>query len=260
MIKQIYNLRDLPMADLQRIGLAKNWQLMLDDDDLTALLSGRRTDMLRLENLQADGLQIPALDAKLSLRPNASGNLELLVHPIYKEIEAPYYLTAEEAEQLEKGEKVNIDKIIVEKEGNAKEVLVEFDRDTNEFIITDTEKVLAPEEINGLPLTPQQKERYRKGQEVETADGTTIQYSANEKHGVRSDKLALLASILIDGGVSYVLFKGLHALFGKPEQKETGSNYDKALKDMSKAVAVEVAKDYQRGHDEDEEYTETISR
>jgi hypothetical protein len=63
---------------------------------------------------------------------------------------------------LEKGEKVNIDKVIVDKDGKAKEVLVEFDRETNEFIITDTEKVLAPEEINGLPLTPQQKERYQK--------------------------------------------------------------------------------------------------
>jgi len=248
------------MADLERIGLAKNGQLSLDEDDLNAMLSGRRTDMLRLENLLADGVHIPALDAKLSLRPNAKGKLDLLVHPIYKDIEPPYYLTAEEAEQLEKGDKVNIDKVIVDKDGKAREVLVEFDPDTNEFITTGTENILAPEEINGLPLTAEQKERYRKGKEVETEDGTTIQYSANEKQGIRSDKLALIASIIIDGGVSYVLYKGLHALFGKPEQEEKGANYNKALKDMTKATAVEVTKDYQRGHDGDEEYTETISR
>lgn len=248
------------MADLERIGLAKNGRFSLDDDDLNALLSGRRTDMLRLENLQADGIHIPALDAKLSLRPNASGALELLVHPIYKEIEPPFYLTAEEAEQLEKGAAVNIDKVIVDKDGKAREVLVEFDRDTNEFIITDTEKILTPEEINGLPLTPQQKERYRKGQEVETADGTTIQYSANEKQGIRSDRLALIASVLIDGGVSYLLFKGLNALFNKPQKKEPGANYHKALMDRAQSEIAEHGQVNRPDNDLDEEYTETISR
>lgn len=260
MIKQIYQLQDLPMADLQRIGLAKNSQLNIDGDDLKALLSGRRTDMLRLENLQAEGIHIPALDAKLSLRPGADNKLELLVHPIYKETEAPYYLTAEEAEQLEKGEAVNIDKLIVDKDGNGKEVLVEFDRETNEFIITDTGKILTPEEINGLPLTPEQKERYRKGQEVETDDGTTIQYSANEKQGIRSDRLALIASILIDGGVSYVLFKGLNALFNKPQEKEPGTNYNKARSDLSKQEKAELSKSTDLDNDADEEYTEIIGR
>lgn len=259
MIRQQYNLQDLPMADLERIGLAKKGQLSLDEDDLNAMLSGRRTDMLRLENLQADGIHIPALDAKLSLRPNAEGKLDLLVHPIYKDIEPPYYLTAEEAEQLEKGEKVNIDKVIVDKDGKAKEVLVEFDRDTNEFIITDTEQILAPEEINGLPLTPQQKEIYRKGQEVETDDGTTIQYSAKDKHGVRSDRLALIASILIDGGVSYILFKGLNALFNKPQKKEPGTNYHNAIEKL-KAEGLKVDQQNTPDNDADEERAETVSR
>lgn len=247
------------MADLERIGLAKKGQLSLDEDDLNAMLSGRRTDMLRLENLHADGIHIPALDAKLSLRPNTEGKLDLLVHPIYKDIEPPYYLTAEDAEQLEKGEKVNIDKVIVDKDGKAKEVLVEFDRDTNEFIITDTEQILAPEEINGLPLTPQQKEKYRKGQEVETDDGTTIQYSAKDKHGVRSDRLALIASILIDGGVSYILFKGLNALFNKPQKKEPGTNYHKAIEKL-KAEGVKVDQQNRPDNNADEERAETVSR
>lgn len=260
MIRKIYNEQELPMAELERIGFAKNGRLSLDEDDLSALLSGRRTDMLRLENLQSGGLQIPALDAKLSLRPGDKGALELLVHPIYKKIEPPDYLTAEEAERLEKGESVNIDKVIVDKDGKAKEVLVEFDRETNEFIITDTERILAPEEINGLPLTAEQKERYRKGKEVETADGTTIQYSANEKRGIRSDRLALIASVLIDGGVTYLLFKGLNALFNKPQKKEPGNNFHKAMSEISKAEAREFAKGYNPGNDADEEYTETISR
>ncbi len=260
MIKQIFNDRELPMADLERIGLARNGELSLDEDDLSALLSGRRTDMLRLENLQADGIHIPALDAKLSLRPNAKGALELLVHPIYKEIEPPYYLTAEEAEQLKKGDAVNIDKVITDKEGKTKEILVEFDRETNEFIITDTEQILAPEEINGLPLTPEQKEHYRKGKEVETADGTVVQYAAIEKQGIRSDRLALLASVLIDGGLSYLMFKGLNALFNKPQEKEPGAGYHKALMDRAQLEIAEHRQNNGAENDLDDEYTETISR
>jgi hypothetical protein len=193
------------------------------------------------------------------LRPNAAGNLEL-VHPIYKEIEPPYYLIAEEAQPLEKGERVNIDKVTVDKEGNAKEVLVEFDRETNEFIITDTDKILAPEEINGLPLTAEQKERYRKGREVETADGTIIQYAANEKQGIRSDMLALIASVLIDGGVSYLLFKGLNALFNMPQKKEPGANYHKTMSEISRDRNTEQANAYHTGNEEDEEQAESISR
>lgn len=260
MIKQIYNEQLLPMADLERIGLARNGRLSLDEDDLSALLSGRRTDMLRLENLQAAGIHIPVLDAKLSLRPDADGTLELLVHPIYKEITPPYYLTAEEAEELEKGDAVNIDKAITDKEGKTKEILVEFDRETNEFIITDTEQILVPEEINGLPLTPEQKERYRKGKEVETADGTVVQYAATEKQGIRSDRLALLASVLIDGGVSYLLFKGLNTLFNKPQEREPGANYHKALMDRAQMEIAEHRQTKRAENNLDDEYTETISR
>src|ERR1700743_591837 len=101
MMQQIYNAQDLPLDDLQKTGLFKDGKINLDDDDLKALLSGRRTDMLRLENLSTDNLHIPALDAKVSLKPNGDGTLGLLLHPIYREAEVPEYLTDTEAEKLE---------------------------------------------------------------------------------------------------------------------------------------------------------------
>ena len=58
------------MEELESIGLAKWGKLLLDEDDLQALLRGRRTDMLRLENLRFEGLHIAQLDTKLSLRQN----------------------------------------------------------------------------------------------------------------------------------------------------------------------------------------------
>lgn len=248
------------MDDLQKLGLA-NWNVLhMDDNDLAALLNGRRTDMLRLENLEQQGLRIPALDAKLSLRRNADGGVELLAHPIYKIAEGPEYLTGTEIESLEKGEAVNVVKTINDGEGDKREVLVEFDKETNEFIVVDTGKIFPPEEINGIPLTKKQKELYRKGKEVETEDGTTIQYSAKDKQAIRADRLALIASVLIDGGVSYVLFKGLNALFNKAQHKEPGKNFHKALEKLNEVEARQAAPTIKAESGEDQEQAETISR
>ncbi|QKJ28363.1 DUF4099 domain-containing protein [Mucilaginibacter mali] len=260
MIRQQFKREELPMEQLQKLGLA-DWNVLhIDDDDLSALLAGRRTDMLRLENLEQQGLHIPALDAKLSLRRNENGSVELLAHPIYKFAEGPEYLTDAEIESLEKGEAVNVVKTISDGEGDKREVLVEFDKDTNEFITVDTGKIFPPDEINGIPLTQQQKKNYRKGKEVETEDGTIIQYSAKDKQAIRADRLALIASVLIDGGVSYVLFKGLNALFNKPQHKEPGRNFHQAMEKLSEAEAKQAAPDFKPENDTDEEISETISR
>jgi hypothetical protein len=261
MIKQVFKMEDLPKEDLQQLGLLKNGKLLLDVDDTAALLAGRRTDMLRLENLEMDGVSIQELDAKLSLKLNKDGSIGLLLHPIRREPEVPSFLTDTQAEMLEKGDTANVQKRIFDDDGNAKEVLIEFDKDTNEFIITDTERIQAPDAINGVPLTEEQKEKYRKGKEVKVDhDGTTVQYSGTEKQGMRSDKLAAIASVLIDGGVSYMLYKGLHALFGKIQDQEHGENFQEALKNMAKDEPRQQGTVLQPGEDFDEETSYTMSR
>jgi len=215
------------MKDLQKIGLAENGELKIDTDDLIALLSGRRTQMLRLENLFSDGLHIPQLDAKLSVKPNREGELDLLVHPIYKQAQPLPYLTDTQAEKLEKGEVPNIEKMIFDDEGNARDVLIEFDRETNEFIVTDEARILVPDRINGEYLSLDQKERYRKGKEVELEDGTKVQFAATEKQGARSNKIAFVASVLIDGGLSFALYHGLNYLFGEKKHDKDADAYCK---------------------------------
>lgn len=236
MIQQIFKEEDLPMAELEKVGLAKDGKLLLDTEDIQALVSGRRTNMHRLKNLSDGDLQIAALDGKLSLKKNDDGNLDLLVHPIYNEARHPDFLTDTEAEELEKGETANIWKIVTDDEGNKRDILVEFDKETKEFIITDTEKILVPDLVNNEYLTPEQKEKYRKGKEVELPDGTTFQFSATERQGVRANRLALVASIIVDGGVSYMLYKGLNALFGQKrdgkQSAEFSRGYDQAVMDM----------------------------
>jgi len=245
MIKQVYTKQDLPMEALRKAGLVHDGVLILDQDDLKALLSGRRTEMQRLEKLEFEGMIINSLDAKLSLQRDEAGVVELLYHPINKEPKASKYLTRTEAEMLAKGDAVNLQKTVFDDNGRKMEVLIEFDNETNEFIVTDTEKILAPDSINDIPLTPEQKERYRKGKEVEIGDGTTVQYSGTEKQGVRSNKLAFIASVLIDGGLSYVLYHALNKLFNKPrDQRKAGKMSEGYFKAWEKMEQQEQAKGF----------------
>lgn len=252
-------MEDLPLDDLGKIGLIQEGGLVLDREDMDALLSGRRTSMLRFENLSFEGFNIPALDAKISLKPGATGELELMLHPIYKKSEHPGWLSDMEAEKLEKGEAANLEKVIFDDEGKLKDVLVEFDKDTNEFIITDIEKVQAPDRVNDEKLTAEQKERFKRGKVVELADGTKFQFSAADPKGIRSNRLQLIASIMIDGGLSFILFKALNAILGHKQEKSAEVNYSKgyqsALRKMEKQESErglgvdETAKnEYNRGY------------
>jgi len=236
------------MADLEQIGLAKNGKHHLDADDLKALLSGRRTDMLRFENLKMGGLHIDLLDAKLSLKPNADGLLNLSLHPVYPPAKKPEYLaeylTDKEAEELERGDAVNIEKDITDQQGRKKNVLVEYDPETREFIVVDTDKILAPDMVNGEYLSLDQQARYLKGKEVSLADGTIFRYSGTDNRGVLSNRPALVAANVIDGDLFYFHHDGLRGLDGKTQQDASSvklsNGYYQALKDLRADQAAEA--------------------
>ena len=236
MRQQIFKEEDLPILELEKIGLALNGKTALDNRALKALLSGGRTELVRLTDLSSEGYKIPQLDAKLSLTVNSEGKPELMIHPIYKEAELPDFLTDEEAEALERGEAASILKTVHDENGQSKDLLIEFDPDTREFIIADSEKIMVPNMVNNERLSAEQKEKYRKGKVVEMPDGTSFQFSAADSEGIRSNKLALVASLLIDGGVSYVLYKGLHALWGQKQEEnmraKMSPGYKTALSDF----------------------------
>lgn len=227
MIQQIYKADQLPMEDLKRVGLANGGKLTMDKDNLMILLSGRRTELLRLKNQFAPELNLAEFDAKLSVRPSKEGVLELVVHPIYKQAPELPYLTETEALNLEEGHVPNIEKMIFDDKGDPKDILIEYDEETNEFIVTDQSLILVPDRVNGENLTTEQKERYRKGKEVELEDGTKVQFAAKEKEGVRSNKLLLIASLFMDGGLTFAVYHALKPLFGQKE-------HDKNAKENSK--------------------------
>src|SRR5690606_27868098 len=88
--------------------------------------------------------------------------------------------------------------------------IYEFDKETNSFAAVESNDVRTPVEINGMPLSDEQKRKFRRGEVVELPDSTAIQVSPidSEKY-MRSNRRFLLASMLHDGGLSFLVMKGI---------------------------------------------------
>jgi len=256
------NVRDLPVEDLRELGLFREGEVRLPKKDIDALLAGMRTGLIKLNNINHGDIEIKEMTVKLSLAKNADGKAELLVHPVYKQGNRPSIISREEGDDLQTGLKANLIKETAEN-GQQKKLMVEYDWDTREFIVTDTSRLRVPEMINGMPLTPYQKERFGSGRQIELPDGTTFQASSTTPDGIRSNRLTLVVSLLMDGGISYLLLTGLKAMVGDrgllPQKDERNENYHKALQAMGaqkstvkdaeeKTSAISNNSEYSRGY------------
>ncbi|MCL4638340.1 MAG: DUF3945 domain-containing protein [Olivibacter sp.] len=332
-----FSIEQLPKEDLQALGLLKDGQLKLDQRNQDILLNGRITPLMRLDNINVDGLGIKSLDAKLSLQMKQDGNVGLYVHPIFKEPVAHPNLAPEENRDFSRGgahekqtsaygritdfgsahykddpknstsyfvelEKLNGEKTkiwgvdlaralkesgkgigdavqlefkgreFVQVELNGKyeqkeryswnvtdfvpenkkqqSTIYEFDKETNSFVAVDSEDILVPEEVNGMPLSEDQKKKLKKGQVVDLEDGTAIQASpANAKNGfLQSNRKLLIASVLLDGGMSFVLIKGIQLLTEfMNRKKDENQEYNKGYRDALVKVQADLerkAKEY----------------
>lgn len=228
MINQNFKVKDLPLKEMESLGLAVKGKVNLSGENLNALLSGNRTDLVRINNISSNGIEISKLDAKLSLRETHDGKLNLLLHPIYKTAQAPDFLSEEEIEELKSGQENNIIRIISDGK-EKKTVFVEFDKETNEFLKVDSAKVIAPESVNDQILTPTQKRRFQQGQVIDLQDETSIQATGKNSKGIVSNRTMLVLSVLLDGGISYMLIKAIQAIEGKKKQMDYNSGYNAAL-------------------------------
>lgn len=239
MNRKLFKAEALPLLLLEKIGLASDGRILLIKEDFLALLSGVRTQVLTLHGISDGDQTLDEVHAKVSLQKNSYGELDVMFHPIYKQSEdvRPEYISKEEAEQLQHGTVNVIWKQVDDPELEKKDVIVEFDQETREFVTTDTKKVLVPDFVNNEELSPTQKEAYRKGKEVELSDGTAFRYTGTQREGMVSNRVAIIASIVFDGGVSYLLFEGLKSLSGKiqsysGENRKFSEGYETAMKEL----------------------------
>lgn len=204
----------MPVEDFKKIGLMNNDTLNLTKEDLKELSAGRKSGLLDLKNLEHEGIQIERLKAKISLQENNDGSLSVVLHPIYKNPQKHSLLNDKEMDSLITGEKANIVKSYLDEKGKSHKILIEYDKDTKEFVSMNTNRILVPEKINNEPLTQMQKAKYKEGEAITMPDGTMLQPSPTARNGVRSNNTFLVLSILLDGGVSYLLVKAAQSLLG----------------------------------------------
>lgn len=233
-MRPLFEKNELPVIDLQKLGLYKDGKITLGAHDIDALLAGRRTDLVSIQNLRTDAFHIQQLDAKLSLQRYADGSVSLNLHPIYKQAVTHELLNEKEVEKLMSGELANVAKQVSLENGKKKILIIEYDAQTREFISYEPSRVQAPEKINGEQLSPEDKQNYQSGNVVELNDGTRVQHRASERNGMLSDRQALILSVLLDGGISYLLITGIRNLLANREEQKSQftKGFEQALKEM----------------------------
>jgi len=259
-MKNPFNVNELPLEEMEILGIVDpDGNYAISQEDVEALLAGRRTSLVSLNELQAGGFRIEHLDAKLSLSREPDGKVAFKLHPIYKNPVKPELLDDDEAQALVSGKQTIIQKI---KPGPGKqEIVFEYDSDTREFVSYDPALVLAPDKINGYKLKDWQKDDFKKGFRVELPDGTELQHRATDPKGVRADRAALIFSVLIDGGISYLLIRGIRHLMNSNKAQADGLTpaFQKAQAEMEKHQA-KKGQATDQPNEESRGYTKTRAR
>lgn len=236
----LFDIRDLPLSQFEDLGLYHDKQLLLGPGEIQALLNGRRTDLISLRALKGEGFEIERLDARLSLQREDSGEISLMIHPIYKAAREHPLLTAGEMDDLINGRKDFVGRRIEKEEGRWAMYNIEYDPVTRDFVGYDVSRVQTPERINGMLLGEEEKSAFKRGELVELTDGTRVQHRASDPKGIRSDRKALVLSVLLDGGISYLLIRGIQSLRdGAIQVNHRSPAFNQALEEMEGAKNIE---------------------
>lgn len=116
--------------------------------------------------------------------------------------------------------------------------VIEYDPQTRQFMDYDPKKLKVPEQINGENLSAEKKRKLKEGEVITLADGTQVQIRTSDKNGLRSNRGFLVLSILMDGGLSYLLVTGIARLVGikSQEDKSYSRGYIEALREVEKQL------------------------
>ena len=230
--------KTLPMQDLRIFGIYKDGKFTIPEEQVRALRNGRMTDIVELKNLKGKDVEIDSLPARLSIVRGNNGEPSLRIDPVYREPNSHPHLSEDERQRLIRSEIANIRKSYVDKNGNVQTEIIEYDQETKQFMSFDPRAIKAPEAVDGQSLSPEQKKKYKEGEVVELADGTEFQLSTIDKRGIRSNRNGLILSVILDGGLSYLLITGIQRMLGKKtkEEESYSQGYIDGLKEIKKQV------------------------
>lgn len=233
----------LPMQDLKLFGIFKDGKFTIPEDQVRALQEGKMTDVVELKDLKGKDVHIDSLPARLSIVRGTDGNPSLRIDPVYRSPNSHPQLSTEEKNRLLREELANIRKNYVDRDGNVRTEIIAYDKNTLQFMSHDPRSVQAPEAVNNEKLTAEQKRKFKEGETVNLADGTRFQFSTTDRKGIRSNRNELVVSILLDGGISYLLLTGLGRMLGKKstEEQSYSKGYQEGLKTMQQQMERRIA-------------------
>lgn len=164
---QSINESRIDWSQFEQLGIKKD---MKDEKSLNNLLNWQKTPMLL--SIKAEiGDTVIRTDARLSLRENAEGKLNLVVHAVRKEpqLEGFVYgtrLTEDDKQNLRQtghaGRLVEIEPVKDQK----MMAFISIDKMTNELVAVRADRIKIPNEIKGVTLNEQQKKDLSEGKAV----------------------------------------------------------------------------------------------
>jgi len=161
-----YEAKDLPYNQFEKIGMNKREVLGMPTEDLKALLTGRTTNLQAIKIKDQDVEQ--RINVKLSVQRFADGSLNLLVHPIRKEIKNDDKLNNAQLETLKKGETLITPKTSMN--GEKELYLFQLDRETNEIVKTRLNSITVPRYLMDIQLSPQNRSDLLQGKTIKLED------------------------------------------------------------------------------------------
>lgn len=211
MYKLKFNANELPYREFEKVGLSKKDVLSLPVDSLNALLSGRRSDFIRIN---ADGMK---LDVKTSLQRNPDSSVSLRFHPINRVAPNVYNLSEAHEKMLQNSD---VKGIVVESKkqnGEPVDILVQYDSDTKEYVSINLNDIPLPEKINDVKLTEQQRSDWKNGKEI-VVDGEPARLSLTNTMGFVG-KIFMFA---LDGGISIAIAAIVKEYNKREAERNTG--------------------------------------
>ena len=155
---------------MEKVGVSK--ELLLRMNLLDGMLKGFKTNRLVPLNLNIDGIVRGKADARLSFTTDTNGQVVLAVHGIRQkpELNYPYFghvfKEDEKKTLLETGNLGRPVELLLPASSSYEPCLVSIDRDTNELVCVRQKHVYIPNDIKGVTLDAEEKNKLKNGEPV----------------------------------------------------------------------------------------------
>ncbi|WP_299578027.1 DUF3945 domain-containing protein [uncultured Sunxiuqinia sp.] len=166
---------DIPFDKLEKAGIDRSFVDRMEKRELNDFLNGFRSEKLYTIKARIND-QDYKIPAKIRLRQDQDGNVDVRVHPIQR-LHIPDEYLGHKFSKDEKGALLNDKNLgktveLTSKNGQKDTYYLGIDSKTNELIALKTRYIQIPDKIKGVSLTADQKEKLAAGQKVTIAGMT----------------------------------------------------------------------------------------